>query len=55
MANKLHLAIGLIIVVIAFIGLYVYFSSAPAAAPVQNETVLNVEVNKTNADRKSVV
>jgi hypothetical protein len=49
MANKLHLAIGLIIVVIAFIGLYVYFSSAPAAAPVQNETaVLNVEVNKTN-------
>jgi len=48
MANKLHLAIGLVIVVIAFIGLYVYFSSAPAVAPVQNETVLNVEVNKTN-------
>ncbi|MDD5181766.1 MAG: hypothetical protein PHC66_01185 [Candidatus Nanoarchaeia archaeon] len=46
MVNKLHLITGLIIAIIAFIGLYFYFGYAQIGAPANG--ALNVEINKTN-------
>lgn len=47
MVNKLHVAIGLLLAIMAFIGLYIYFSYAPMPAQQNNATIENVEINKT--------
>ena len=55
MANKLHLIVGLLIAIIAFIGLYFYFSNAQIPEPQKNITIGNVEVNKVNTSEIKLV